>query len=141
MNKNTVAFVITVNIWSLVKKMETYNNKLIKKTNSDIDGGGGNTILINLKNATRSHLNKCLKNGICEVKTTNNKGEKEIIYCTLKEFHMESEKENDWVDYPYESDILVVWDMNGNEWRGGKWVQILINNITHFEQLTGVIKT
>ena len=85
------------------------NNKKTKRTDSD-------TILVNLKNVTRADLNKCLKNGICEVKTTNNKGVEEVIYCTLKEFHMESEKANDWVDYSYESDILVVWDMNGDEW-------------------------
>jgi hypothetical protein len=113
--------------------IEASNNKL-KRTNND-------TILVNLKNVTRAGLNKCLKNGICEIKTTTSKGEKEVIYCTLKEFHMESEKANDWVDYPYESNILVVWDMNGDEWRGGKWTQIHINNITHFEQLTGAVRT
>jgi len=118
----------------MIKAHNNNNNKKLKRTDSD-------TILINLNNVTRADLNKCLKNGICEVKTTNNKGVEEVIYCTLKEFHMESEKANDWVDYSYESNILVVWDMNGDEWRGGKWVQVHINNITHFEQLTGVLRT
>jgi hypothetical protein len=51
---------------------------------------------------------------------------------------MEDEKKHDWVDHEYDSDILVLWDMNGDEWRGGAWLQVPISRIVHFEQLTGV---
>jgi len=99
------------------------------------------TILVDLNCATRSDLNKCLKDGICEIKTEDKNGNEESFYCTLKKFHMESDKVNDWIDHEYEKDIIVAWDMNGDEWRGGKWIQVQINNITHFEQLTGVVRT
>lgn len=116
--------------------INTHDNKsVLKITKND-------TILVNLENATRSDLNKCLKNGICEIKITDKKNKKEdTLYCTLKKFHMESNKINDWVDHEYEKDIIVAWDMNGDEWRGGRWIQIAINNITYFEQLTGVPRT
>ena len=54
---------------------------------------------------------------------------------------MEENKVNNWIDYDYEKNIIVVWDMHGDEWRGGEWVQISINKIIHFEQLTGIPRT
>ena len=54
---------------------------------------------------------------------------------------MENDKVNDWIDYKYKKDSIVVWDMNGDEWRGGAWVQIPITSMTYFEQLTGIPRT
>jgi len=100
------------------------------------------TIIIDLKKgATRADLNTCLKNGICEIKFLNSVNKEELRYCTLKKFHMEENKVNNWIDYDYEKNIIVVWDMNGDEWRGGEWVQIPINKIIYFEQLTGIPRT
>ena len=52
--------------------------------------------------------------------------------------HMEEDKAHDWIDHEYDSDILVLWDMNGDDWRGGSWIQMPISKIIHFEQVTGV---
>ena len=108
--------------------------KSTKKTPED-------TVIVNLEVATRGDINKCLRNGICEIRYANSKGEEEKRFCTLKKYHVEDRKMDNWVDYDYEKNILVVWDMNGDEWRGGEWVQIPINKITRFEQLTGVPRT
>jgi hypothetical protein len=115
---------------------ETHDSEqsALKRTKND-------TILVDLSRATRSDLNKCLRSGICEIKTTDSNGEEKETYCTLKQFHMENNKANDWVDHDYEKNILVAWDMNGDEWRGGKWIQVSIDKITHFEQLTGIVRT
>ncbi len=98
----------------------------------------GPTRILNIKKSTRSNLYDSLKEGICEVKYTDGSGKKQIKSVTLRKDWIESNKINDWVDYDYESGIMVVWDMNGDEWRGGIWIQIPINKITYFEQLTGV---
>ena len=101
------------------------------------------TIIVNLDTAKRSDLNRCLKDDICEIKITDEKNgyEEQTLSCTLKKFHMESDKTNDWIDYKYKKGTIVVWDMNGDEWRGGAWVQIPITSITYFEQLTGIPRT
>jgi len=97
----------------------------------------GPTLTLDPDKSTRSDLYNSLMEGICEIKYTKN-GKEEIKSCTLKKVHMEEGKINDWVDYGYEKDILVVWDMNGDEWRGGSWIQIPISRVTFFEQLTGI---
>ena len=98
----------------------------------------GPTLLLELDKSTRAKLYSCLKDGICEIKYLNDNGGEEVKSCTLRKTFIEQDKQNDWVDYDYESGVLVVWDMNGDEWRGGEWIQIPINKMTFFEQLTGV---
>ena len=98
----------------------------------------GPTLLLNLKKSTRADLYDSLREGICEIKYINKDGDEEIKSCTLRKVFMENEKINDWVDHEYENGIIVVWDMNGDEWRGGAWIQIPLNKVTNFEQLTGV---
>jgi hypothetical protein len=98
----------------------------------------GPTRILNIKKSTRSNLYDSLNEGICEIKYTDGSGKKQVKSCTLRKDWVENSKINDWIDHDYETGIIVVWDMSGDEWRGGTWIQIPINNITNFEQLTGV---
>jgi hypothetical protein len=93
------------------------------------------TVIFDLNKTTRGGMLKSLAKGICEV-TFNN----QTVYVTLRKMHLEDHKKHDWVDHEYDSKILVVWDMNGEDWKGGSWIQIPVDKITHFEQLTGVIR-
>jgi hypothetical protein len=96
------------------------------------------TVKLDTNKAPRSSLVSCLRRGICEIIHEDMNGNKKTNWCTLRRAHMEDEKKHDWVDHEYDSDILVLWDMNGDEWRGGAWLQVPISRIVHFEQLTGV---
>ena len=98
----------------------------------------GPTRLLDMNNISVSDLYNCLKEGICEIKYTGPDGAEEVKSCTLRGSWVENSKKNDWIDHEYEKGIMVVWDMSGDEWRGGSWVQIPISRITFFEQLTGV---
>ena len=109
------------------------NNGFVKKVHV-----AGPTKILNINKTSRSRLYESLKEGICEIKYVDDSGKKHIKSCTLRKDWIEVDKSNDWIDYEYESGIIVVWDMNGEEWRGGSWIQIPINKITYFEQLTGV---
>ncbi len=100
----------------------------------------GTTLSIDVTKVNRAVLNNCLKNGICEVVYMDNSGIEQTKSCTLKKFHMEDDKINDWVDHEYEKGIIVVWDMSGNDWRGGALIQIPVNRIIGFTQLTGIAK-
>ena len=98
----------------------------------------GPTRLLDLDETTIADFYTCLSEGICEVKYMNSDGSEEVKSCTLRGSWIEKDKEHDWVDHEYEKGIMVVWDMSGNEWMGGAWIQIPIDRITFFEQLTGV---
>tara|TARA_B100001094_G_scaffold333417_1_gene411886 strand:+ start:27436 stop:27783 length:348 start_codon:yes stop_codon:yes gene_type:complete len=98
----------------------------------------GPTRLLDMDETTISDIYSCLNEGICEIKYTGPDGEEEIRSCTLRGSWVQNDMKNDWVDHEYEKGIMVVWDMSGDEWRGGSWTQIPIDRITFVEQLTGV---
>ena len=98
----------------------------------------GPTRLLDMDSTAISDIYNCLNEGICEIKYTSPDGGEEVKSCTLRGSWVESDKKQDWVDHEYEKGIMVVWDMNGVEWRGGSWIQIPIDRITFVEQLTGV---
>ena len=98
----------------------------------------GPTRLLDMDNTAISDIYNCLNEGICEIKYTGSDGKEEVRSCTLRGSWVESDSKDDWVDHEYEKGIMVVWDMNGDEWRGGSWIQIPIDRITFVEQLTGV---
>ncbi len=98
----------------------------------------GPTNLLDMDNTTISDIYDCLREGICEIKFTKTDGGEEVRSCTLRDVWVDKDMKNDWIDHDYEKGIMVVWDMNGDEWRGGSWIQIPINRITFVEQLTGV---
>jgi hypothetical protein len=99
-----------------------------------------NTIVVEPDSMTRSSILSCLKKGICEIIHTDSGGNDVTVFVTLKSHHIQDDKVYDWVDFEHESRILVVWDVNGDEWRGGKWIQIPISRIKRLEQLTGVTR-
>jgi len=88
------------------------------------------------KSINRSGIGRRLKNGICEIKYINNNGESQTVSVTLKKWHVNPDNIGDWIDHDYKIGYIVVWDMI----KIG-WIQIPINKITFFEQLTGVPKT
>ena len=88
------------------------------------------------KSINRSGINRRLKTGICEVKYLDNEGIPQTVSVTLKQWHINPENSVDWVDHDYKAGYIVVWDMI----KIG-WIQIPINKITFFEQLTGVPRT
>ena len=96
------------------------------------------TITLDTAKAPRSSLVNCLRRGICEIAFKDKSGNEHTAMCTLRRMHMEDEKKHDWIDHEYDADILVLWDMNGDDWKGGSWLQVPISRIVHFEQLTGV---
>lgn len=98
----------------------------------------GDTLTLDPKNTSRGDLMRSLSKGICEVTYKSKDGYPVTSYVTLRKMHMEDHKKHDWVDHESDSKILVVWDMNGEGWKGGSWIQIPIHRISHFEQLTGV---
>lgn len=99
-----------------------------------------NTIILESGKMSRSSILSCLNKGICEVAYSDSSGEEHTVFVTRKTHHIEDSKVHDWVDFEHEMNILVVWDMNGDEWRGGKWIQIPISRISRLEQLTGVTR-
>ena len=88
------------------------------------------------KSINRSGIGRRLKNGICEVKYIDNNEKPQVVSVTLKKWHINPDNMGDWVDYDYKIGYIVVWDMIKVD-----WIQIPINKITFFEQLTGVAKT
>jgi hypothetical protein len=98
------------------------------------------TILHDVNTSTRGEMIESLNKGICEVTFRSKDGSLSTSYVTLRKMHLEDHKKHDWVDHEHDSRILVVWDMNGEGWKGGSWIQVPVDRITHFEQLTGVPK-
>ena len=99
-----------------------------------------NTIVLESDKMSRSSVLSCLNKGICEIDYSDSSGTNHTVFVTRKPHHIEDSKTHDWVDFEYEMGILVVWDMNGDDWRGGKWIQIPISRISKLEQLTGVLR-
>jgi hypothetical protein len=88
------------------------------------------------KTINRSGINRRLKGGICEVKYLDDDGNTQTVSVTLKKWHINPDNVGDWIDHDYKVGYVVAWDMI----KIG-WIQIPINKVTFFEQLTGVPRT
>jgi hypothetical protein len=85
------------------------------------------------KDFTRGDISKSLLSGICEVHYLNSNGEPEDIAGTLRKFHIDPQKEKDWVDSSFDENDIVLWSIRDEEWK-----VIPVKRIQSFEQLTGV---
>mgnify|MGYP003116197900 CR=1 FL=1 len=94
----------------------------------------GPTQKLDLDKHNASHIQICLFEGICEIMT----GEDTIV-CTSNPDWIHKDHIHDWVDCDRNCVYtFTVWDINGDEWRGGCWKIIDYRTVHSVVQLTGV---